>query len=155
MIAVQSSSRLREWLHRYGPAEVISTIATLAAALVVQRTHGSDLNLALVSTWAGNLTYYGWVLSQDIRRTRHHLRARSMRYTLGGLAGNVRSLVIEFGPAEALDALLFRPTLMFWVPRWLHSVPRGVLIGKFAADLLFYVPTIFSYELSRRNRRRP
>lgn len=150
---MSSSSRISEWLLRYGPAELLSSMATLGAAVVVQRIDGDGLKIALASTWAGNLTYFGLILTQDVWRTRRELNAQRCRYALAAFWRNVRALIAEFGVAEALDSLLIRPALMYSVPRWLGSVPHGVLAAKFAADITFYIPAIVSYELTKRNLR--
>ena len=152
--APSGRARVREWLRRYGPAEVLSLLATLGAAVTTARAGGNGVAVALAATWAGNLAYFGLILAQDIWRTRRVLRAQHRAYSAGTLARNVRALVVEFGLAEALDSLLVRPALMYWLPRWLHSVPQGIVVAKFAADVTFYVPTIISYELSKRRLRR-
>jgi hypothetical protein len=148
-----SSSRISEWLLRYGPAELLSSLATLGAAVVVQWIGGGGLNIALAATWAGNLAYFGLILMQDVWRTRRELNAQHRRYTPVTWWRNVRALIAEFGAAEALDSLLIRPALMYWLPRWLGSVPQGVIAAKFAADITFYIPAILSYELTKRKLR--
>jgi hypothetical protein len=153
-MATSGASRVREWLLRYGPPEVLSLLATVGAATVTARTGGSGLAVALAATWAGNVAYFGLILGQDIWRTRQQLRQEGRAYTWGTFGRNMRALVVEFGTAEALDSLLIRPTLMYWLPRWLHSVPQGVLVAKFTADVTFYVPAIISYELSKKKLRK-
>ncbi|MGI4824232.1 MAG: hypothetical protein ACRYFV_23740 [Janthinobacterium lividum] len=148
------ASRVREWLRRYGPAEVLSLLATVGAAAITEEAGGSNLAIALAATWAGNLAYFGLILGQDVWRTRRQLRQEDRAYTWGIFGRNVRALVVEFGAAEALDSLLIRPTLMYWLPLWLHSVPQGVLLAKFAADVTFYVPAIIGYELSKKKLRK-
>lgn len=153
MRPVANASRIREWLLRYGPAEIISTIVTLAAALAVKRAGGGDVLLALTATWSGNLSYYGIVLAQDVSRTRKKLQRDGRSYTPRTFGRNALALFVEFGPAEALDILLFRPALMCWLPRRIHNVFWGVLAGKFTADVTFYLPALVSYELSKRRLR--
>jgi hypothetical protein len=148
------TARIREWLRRYGPAEVLSLLATVGAAAATAHAGGSGVAIALAATWAGNVAYFGLILLQDVWRTRQQLGAQSRAYTLSTFGRNVRALVVEFGAAEALDSLVIRPMLMYWLPRWLHSVPQGVLVAKFAADITFYVPAIISYELSKEKLRR-
>jgi hypothetical protein len=145
---------VREWLRRYGPPEVLSLLATVGAAAITAQAGGSNIAIALAATWAGNVAYFGLILGQDIWRTHRQLQQEGRAYTWGIFARNVRALVVEFGAAEALDSLLIRPTLMYWLPRWLHSVPQGVLVAKFAADVTFYVPAIISYELSKKKLRK-
>lgn len=148
------TSRVGEWLRRYGPAELLSLLATVAAAAATTQAEGSRVAVALAATWAGNVAYFGWLLLQDARHARRARRAQGRPYTLVTFGRNVRALVVEFGVAEALDSLLVRPALMYWLPRWLHSVPLGVLMAKFAADVTFYVPAIISYELSKEKLRK-
>jgi hypothetical protein len=149
-----ASRKVREWLLRYGPAEVLSLLATVGAATVTAQSGGSGLAVALAATWAGNVAYFGLILGQDIWRTRRQLQQEGREYTWGTLGRNVRALVVEFGAAEALDSLLIRPALMYWLPRWLQSIPQGVLVAKFAADVTFYIPAIISYELSKQKLRK-
>ena len=153
-MATTSTSRGREWLLRYGPAELLSLLATLAAAAATAQAGASGIAVALAATWAGNLAYFGLILGQDIWRTHQGLQAQGRSYTLGIFGRNLRALVVEFGAAEALDSLLIRPALLYWFPRWLHSVPQGILVAKFAADITFYIPAIISYELSKRKLRK-
>lgn len=153
-MATGGTSRVREWLRRYGPAEVLSLGATLGAAAVATQAGSSEVARALAATWAGNLAYFGYLLGQDVWQTRRAVRAQGRHYTATTFGRNIRALVVEFGVAEVLDSLLIRPALLYWLPRWLHSVPLGVLAAKLAADVTFYVPTIISYELSKQKLRK-
>jgi hypothetical protein len=70
--------------------------------------------------------------------------------TLRGVLIEVRNLAIEFGPAELLDSLLMRPIALTIGLTVMDSPILGALLGKLAADIVFYVPTIVSYELLNR-----
>jgi hypothetical protein len=153
-MASLSSSRVQEWLRRYGPAELLSLLATLGAAAATAQAGGTRVAVALAATWAGNVAYFGLLLLQDMRQARRQLAAQGRIYSLASFGRNVRALVVEFGVAEVLDSFLIRPALMYWLPRWLHSVPLGVLGAKLAADVTFYVPAIISYELSKHKLRK-
>jgi hypothetical protein len=153
-MASLSASRVQEWLRRYGPAELLSLLATLGAAAVTAQAGGTRVAVALAATWAGNVAYFGLLLLQDMRQARRQLAAQGRAYSLATFGRNVRALVVEFGVAEVLDSFLIRPALMYWLPRWLHSVPLGVLAAKLAADVTFYVPAIISYELSKHKLRK-
>ena len=145
--------KIREWLRRYLPAELLSGVATLAGAgLALHLTH-SQLSAALAGTWAGNVAYFGYLLGQDVRLARRSCRARNQPYTRRTFGRNLRALVVEFGPAEVLDSLLIRPALLYYLPRWLGSFAAGVLLAKLLADVTFYVPAILSYELSKKQLR--
>ncbi|MBO2031681.1 hypothetical protein J4D99_09805 [Siccationidurans ginsengisoli] len=148
------TSRVREWLGRYGSAELLSLLATLGAAAATGQAGATRVAVALAATWAGNVAYFGWLLLQDARQARRVRQAQGLPYSLATFGRNVRALVVEFGVAEVLDSFVVRPALMYWLPRWLHSVPLGVLVAKFAADVTFYVPAILSYELSKEKLRK-
>lgn len=145
--------KIREWLRRYLPAELLSVVATLAGAWLVLRLTHSGLSAALAGTWAGNIAYFGWLLGQDMQLARRALHARHRAYTLRTFWLNVRALAVEFGAAEVLDSLLIRPALMYYLPRWLGSFAGGILAAKLLADVTFYVPAIISYELSKKRLR--
>ncbi|MBO0358850.1 hypothetical protein J0X19_12910 [Hymenobacter sp. BT186] len=145
--------KIREWLRRYLPAELLSVVATLAGAWVgLQSTH-SPLSAALAGTWAGNVAYFGWLLAQDVQLARRQCRAQHQPYTRRTFGRNVRALVVEFGLAEVLDSFLIRPALLYYLPRWLGNFTGGVLAAKFLADVTFYIPAIVSYELSKKRLR--
>ncbi|MCR5889057.1 hypothetical protein LRS06_15025 [Hymenobacter sp. J193] len=146
--------KLREWLRRYLPAELLSVVATLAgASLSWHLDPGQELRAALAGTWAGNVAYFGWLLAQDMVLARRQLHAQARPYSWRSFGRNVRALAVEFGAAELLDSFLIRPALMLWLPRWLGSRTGGILLAKLLADVTFYVPAIISYELSKKRLR--
>ena len=59
----------------------------------------------------------------------------------------VAAAVVEFGPAEIVDTALIRPAAMFLASLATGNVIIGVLIGKVAADIVFYGLAITSYEV--------
>ena len=65
------------------------------------------------------------------------------------MARTWRGLFIEFGPSELLDAALVRPLAMGVGTRVL-GWGWGILAGKIAADLLFYIPVIWIHERRQR-----
>ena len=106
------------WVRRYAPAELCGLVGALTAYLVTSRSYGAA---------AGeSVAYYGFLLA---RRTR-----------------SVRALLVEFGPAEALDSLAIRPACCAVAVTLLGPV-AGVIAGKLVADLVFYAPVIATYEL--------
>jgi hypothetical protein len=130
-------ARLGRWLRRYLPAEIVALLTAFAGAGVAQALTGNAAVVALAAAWAENVGYYATMLVRELRVE------RSVRRTLGNLA-------LEFGPAEALDSLLIRPAMMYMATQLVADLALGVLLGKLAADVAFYVPAIASYELRRR-----
>jgi hypothetical protein len=107
-------------------------VGTVAAML-------SDTNpaiIAMASAWGETTSYYPTML---LRERRAHPRQRLWR--------TLSNLVMEFGIAEALDSVFLRPTLMYVIGQIVSDARLGVLIGKLAADVVFYVPTVIVFEL--------
>jgi ornithine decarboxylase len=109
---------------RYALPEIVGTLAAVGIAWLVHRT-GTVAGAAWAASLAETAGYYGTVMWRD-RRLHRSLRAQ------------IPGLLVEFGPAEVLDTVLLRPALMWAVPLAIGHVTAGVLIGKLAADVLFY-----------------
>ncbi|GGJ94370.1 hypothetical protein GCM10010123_25260 [Pilimelia anulata] len=143
-------SKLLEWFRRYLPAEVFGTATAVLAGVLAYRVTGEFAAAAAAGAVAENVGYYGWFA---VRETRRHLallrHAPRRRRRAAGRAA--RDLLIEFGPAEALDSLLVRPALMYAGAYLVAPVAAGLLAGKLAADLVFYGCAILGYELRRRH----
>jgi hypothetical protein len=121
-------------LRRYVLPEVVGTVVAVAVAWLLHRLSGS----AYAAAWGGSLAemvgYYGVVLWRDAAANR---RAGAGR--LRTMARLLPATFVEFGPAELLDTLLVRPAFMYAGPAVLgvHEA-FGILVGKLAADVLFY-----------------
>ncbi|UYZ59358.1 hypothetical protein [Hymenobacter latericus] len=146
--------KVKEWLRRYLPAEILSVVATLACAAWAHWATGNRITTALAGTWGGNVAYFGYILLIDVlyaRRTRH---AHGQRYTGRTFLKNLRALFVEFGVAELADSFVIRPALMYTLPAMVGSLSGGILLAKLLADVTFYVPAIISYELSKKRLRK-
>lgn len=132
---------LLDWTRRYLPAEIVSTACAILAAWTACQMTGQTLLAALAYTAGGSVSFYAVILACA-------LWGRGV----GELPGAARDLVLEFGPAEALDTLLLRPALLVAGVSLVSNPALGMLVGKLAADLCFYVPAIVSYELLRHAR---
>ena len=55
---------------------------------------------------------------------------------------SIARLEFGFGFAEYLDSFVIRPSA--------GNVALGLVLGKLIADVTFYVPTIFFYELRKK-----
>ncbi len=133
-----------EWLRRYLPAEVAGTLAALVGGLLAGVGHPALA--ALGGTWGENAGYYGTILARDLRARRD----REGRLTPGGALRTARNLALEFGGAELLDSFLVRPAAMYALIAATGNLPLGLLLGKLAADLVFYLAAIVAYELRKR-----
>jgi hypothetical protein len=142
MVTREVPRKLGVWLRRYGPAELLSLTATVCASWLALALSDSVLVAALAATWAENLAYYGLIVARELWAGGRPSGRAALR--------SLRDLLLEFGPAELLDSLLVRPTALAAGMALLPAPWLAALAGKLAADLVFYVPTIVSYELIRR-----
>jgi hypothetical protein len=129
--------RAREWFARYAPAEVGAIVgAVLGAAMA------DPFGIAVATAYAGSIGegigFYAVLLARDLRRLPVR-RGRPVAHT-------VRGLMFEFGPAELVDSLLVRPVAMYLGARLVGNTLGGVVVGKLAADAVFYTLAIIAYE---------
>ena len=147
-------SKMKRWLKRYWLAETIGTATALLSAIGIALIAGSPLAIAIVAPWGENLGYYGTMLVQEWRLEATRTNGKG----LGSIARRIPGLTLEFGPAELIDSLLARPFLMYMGQQLTGSTGWGIVLGKVAADIVFYVPVILSLEVRgflRERTRRP
>lgn len=137
--------KLRSWLIRYGPSEVLGTIAAVGIAGMVNNLTGSSIAAAYAGTMAENVLFYGVMFLRETIRGAHDAGARGRPYGNADLIRVMHGLLLEFGAAEALDSLLLRPALMALGIRFLGG-HLGALAGKLLSDLAFYGPVLTVYE---------
>jgi hypothetical protein len=138
------ATHFHTWLRRYLPAEAVSLVAAILLASAAAVLSSNDpTTVAIAGAWGETTSYYATMLLRE-RRTDSGQR----------LWRTLWNLSVEFGIAEVLYALLVRPTLMYLAGQLVSDVRLGVLIGKFAADVAFYIPTIAVFELRQHYARR-
>ena len=142
--------KIKEWLKRYLPAELLSILATLAGGWLAFEFSGNQLATALTATWAGNVAYFGYIIASDIFKSTRNCRAQELPYTFKNFLQNIKALVIEFGVAEVADSFFIRPALLYYFPIWTGNLTTGIILAKLTADISFYVPAIIGYEFSKR-----
>lgn len=123
-----------EWRGRYGPSELVGTVAAVLAAVATQQQGGGLVLAAFAGTFAEAAWFYSVLGWRDLRRARRHAGGASFSQV-------ARNLFHEFGLAEAVDSLCLRPLCLGLGLRFLGGWP-GALAGKLVADLLFYGPVL-------------
>ncbi len=137
--------RLWRWIGRYGPSEVLGTVASVGAAVSVQELTGSLAAAAYTGALVETLVFYGVMFLRESLREAHLAGARGRPFTGRDLLPVARSMLLEFGAAEALDTAFSRPLCMA-LGLELIGGHLGGLAGKLAADLIFYGPVLAIYE---------
>lgn len=137
--------KVRSWVARYGWSEVLGTVAAVGAANSTYTLTGSTLAAAYVGTVAECIVFYGIIFLRETIRGAHLAGGRGATYGTPEILRVLHGMMLEFGVAEALDSLLLRPLLMGQGMRLLGP-GVGALVGKLAADVVFYGPVLSIYE---------
>lgn len=140
-------SKFKVWMWRYLPCEIAGTAAEFGAAALVYVNTGSLAMAAVAATigaWAG---YYATAFVSALRwsyRDEAHRRGAERLVVATLLA--LRSVAIEFGPAELIDSIFVRSLAFYVGPTIFGDVLAGWIFGKLVSDVAFYACAIFSYE---------
>jgi len=100
-----------------------------------------------VATVGASLGYYAAAYGAAVRTTyreHSHLPRKQRALTANRLA--LRSIAVEFGPAEVIDSLIVRPLAFYLGPTLFGGMVAGWIFAKLVADVGFYVLAICSYE---------
>ncbi|HAU98770.1 MAG: hypothetical protein UX04_C0002G0058 [Microgenomates group bacterium GW2011_GWF2_45_18] len=139
-------AKISEWLTRYFPAEIIAIIGAMAGGLLTHYFFHNPVLTALGGTWGENIGYYGKILYSDVQAR----KKMDEKITFISIVKVFRNAIVEFGFAEYLDSFIIRPFAMYFFPKWTGNVVLGLFLGKISADVTFYLPTIFFYELRKK-----
>jgi hypothetical protein len=142
-----TGNKLREWVRRYLPCEIAGTTCEFGGAGIAYLLSGSFAAAAIVATIGASLGYYAAAYGTAVRTTyreHSHLPRKQRALTANGLA--LRSIAVEFGPAEVIDSLIVRPLAFYLGPILFGGMVAGWIFAKLMADVGFYVLAIFSYE---------
>jgi hypothetical protein len=150
---VSVRAKIYQWLSRYGLAECVGVTCALLGSFVVRRMTSSAVAAAYAGAWGESIGYSTVIIGRDFLAEARVSRAMGRSIGVRGVSDVVTGLVAEFGPSGLLDTLVIRPFAMALGAR-LFGPQLGLLAGKLAADILFYVPVIFMYEQKKRWRRR-
>jgi hypothetical protein len=141
-------AKLGEWVLRYLPCEIAGTAAEFGgAALAYAATDGSLAAAAIAATICASAGYYATAYLSALRwsyRAGAHRRLPT-RLALANMLA-VRSVVIEFGPAELIDSIAVRPLAFYVGPMLFGNLAAGWVFGKLVSDAAFYTCAILSYE---------
>jgi hypothetical protein len=139
--------RVVEWVRRYLPCEIAGWVGELGGAAATYWLTGSFAAAVVVGTIGASAGYYAAAYVNAVRWSYRARRDRAWPARL--LIANflaLRSIAIEFGPAEVIDSVIVRPLLLYAGPFLFGNVLVGWIIGSVVADIAFYGLAIFSYE---------
>ena len=140
-------ARIREWVRRYLPCEIAGTVGELGGAAIAYGATGSLAVAAVVATIGASAGYYAAAYISALRWSYQSQAHRRIvpRVLVGNLLA-LRSVAIEFGPAELMDSIAVRPLAFYYGPALFGNVIVGWIFGKLVSDVAFYLCAIVSYE---------
>lgn len=142
-------TKLYGWIKRYFVPEIVSILFAYTASYLTYDYTNNEIAAAYGATIATSFGFYGTVLVRDIKKDCGEAKKKSEQYGLKGLAKTVRNLIFEFGIAELIDVGITRPAATLGAVN-LFGRGIGVIVGKIAADVVFYVPAIIAYETRKK-----
>jgi pSer/pThr/pTyr-binding forkhead associated (FHA) protein len=150
-LARQSSwkQRLRIWVQRYGPSELVGIAMAFAGSGLLGTATGSAVAAAYGGAIGEMVGFYGSLVARELVTEAYFAGARRAPFGLREMIRTWRGLLLEFGPSELLDTGFIRPLAMGVGTRVL-GWGAGLVAGKLLADVLFYLPVIWIYERRRR-----
>jgi hypothetical protein len=142
--------KLMEWVRRYLPCEIAGTVGELGGAAVAYLLTGSMAAAAIAATIGASAGYYATAYTAAVRWAyrEHSDRPPGPRVVIANLFA-LRSVAIEFGPAEVIDSIAIRPLAYYVGPIICDNVAAGWVFGKLVSDIGFYLLAIVSYERFR------
>ncbi len=139
--------KLAEWVRRYLPCEIAGTVGELGGAGLLFVLTESFAAAAVGGTIGASVGFYAIAFGSAARlsyATQTHPRWPVRFAAANGLA--MRSVAIEFGPAELVDSLAVRPLAYYIGPALVDTAMVGWIGAKVFSDLAFYACAVFSYE---------
>ena len=142
--------RVKFWIRRYGPPEIVGTVTMVLAANITASLTSSTVVIALSALLAGAIGFYA-VMGMTVYREQWVIWGRDVRPRLSTVVHrSTLCLLAEFGATEFVDLLLLRPVLLFGGILLIGDTTGGLVAGKIAADVIFYVIAAITFTVTSR-----
>lgn len=139
---------IRNWVKRFLPAELIGTLFAIASAFIVSVFISNRVTIAFAASIAETVGFYVTIMITDALLIRKQLKHQHRSLTISALLViTLKNIVLDFGLAELADSFVIRPLFMYLFPLWLKDYTTGIVAGKIASDLVFYIPVIVAGEI--------
>jgi hypothetical protein len=142
--------KFKEWIKRYLPSEIIGTTTALTAASIAHLFYKNPVFIAYAGSLGEAIGFYSTVFIQNIIASCKKNKITNRHLSFSGLIKIISHILLEFGPAGIIDGVLLRPMFMYVFPIYLKNFPLGILAGKIAGDITFYILVILSYEIKNK-----
>ncbi len=148
---VRLKHKSKEWLVRYFPAEIVGTITAIGAASLAHLLSTNYVLIAYIGSLGEAIGFYSTTIIQNVIRV--YTKNNRARLSYRDYIKISKDILLEFGPAGLIDGLLLRPLFMYLFPIFLKNFTLGILVGKIAGDITFYILVIASYEIRKKYRK--
>lgn len=144
-------NKIKTWLQRYLLAEIIGTLSAILLPTAVFLFTKNPVVIAFTGAWGENIGFYLTMIIKEMIQTNIKYKELNRHYSYIAFAKDIRNIFLEFGLAETADSLFVRPATMYLSINFFSNLQIGIFIGKIMADILFYIPTVISYELRKKH----
>ncbi|MHB8261093.1 MAG: hypothetical protein ACYDCN_09145 [Bacteroidia bacterium] len=122
--------KIKEWLKRYLPAEIIGTVTAVVAASVTHLFSESLIFIAYAGSLGEGIGFYSTVFIQHIILVAKKHRKENKTVSFSDFNKIIGNIILEFGPAGLIDGLLLRPFFLYLFPILMQNFTIGILVGK-------------------------
>ena len=119
----------------------------MAAASIAHLSLKNLILIAYAGSFGESIGFYSTVFIQHILITDKKCKAKGKKFSYTDMLSILSGIFIEFGPGGIIDGVLLRPFFMYVFPVLLNNFTLGILVGKIAGDITFYMLVIASYEI--------
>ncbi|HLC66314.1 MAG TPA: hypothetical protein VJK52_01605 [Candidatus Nanoarchaeia archaeon] len=141
------SAKIREWIGRYGIAELWSFAIGLVLTVLFYSAFQSIVGSAFVGSFVQTAVFYLVIAYRDVRE---RMLRDGKQFGLTSVWKLTRNMILEFGPAEYLDTFIIRPFLFSIFPLFVPLYPLAITLATVVADITYYLPVISTYEIRKK-----
>lgn len=142
--------KVKEFSKRYLPAEIVGTLTAIGAASIAHLFSDNHVFIAYIATLGEAVGFFSTIFIQHFLTFSKKRKTENKQFSLSNISKIISHVLLEFGPAEILDSLVLRPFFMYLFPLLVKNFTLGILLGKIAGDITFYLLVILSYEMQKR-----
>jgi len=142
--------KIKELFRRYLPAEIVGTLTAIGAASITHIYSDNAVFIAYIATLGEALGFFSTIFIQHFLTLSKKRKTENKHFAFSDISKLIAHVLLEFGPAEILDSLVLRPFFMYLFPLLTENFAIGILLGKIAGDITFYLIVILSYEMKKR-----
>ena len=152
--------KIKVWLKRYLPAEIVCTLTAIGAASIAHALNKSAIITAYAGSIGESIGFYSIIFIQNIIVADKKQKIANKTFSVSDIPKIIGDIIVEFGPAALMDGLIFRPFFMYLFTRVLKTFTVGIFVNTHVMSVkepsgtgtLMPQPPIFPSLLCQANR---